>query len=356
MLESKEFRELLIADIALVRGVASARDVAAALQRYWEERDHRAASLADELAHIARVDRDALTPVEDEVDRLISSAGGNAEKAFTRQGGLDRSIHVALSQRSAGASRSLTDVGAAVRAPLRTVTQDHYIDFLQAGEGGMGVVYATYDTELNRLVALKMVRPDGGVGDLDALPTMPADAALPPEGSPERRAYEELEARFLQEAWVTGGMEHPGVVPVHELGRTECGIPYYTMRFLRGQRTLKDAIEERRGEPIERRLELLEPFLRVCDTLAYAHAKGVLHRDLKPEHVVLGQYGEVVVIDWGLARLEGRADVTGSMWQERVLELREGGRPADPGRRDGHARLHVTGGGSREDRRDRCPE
>ncbi len=134
--------------------------------------------------------------------------------------------------------------------------------------------------------------------------------------------FEQLKARLVQEAWVTGGLEHPGIVPVYEIGQTPTGIPYYTMRYVRGERTLADAIREKRGETFEQRLDLLEAFLKVCDTLRYAHDKGVVHRDLKPANVALGNYGEVVLLDWGLARLGGNEDVASSAWQQQVEVMR----------------------------------
>ena len=89
-----------------------------------------------------------------------------------------------------------------------------------------------------------------------------------------------------------------------------------------GERTLADAIREKKGAPFEERLALLEPFLKICDTLRYAHDRGVVHRDLKPTNVALGQYGEVVLLDWGLARLGGTEDVASSAWRDRVEEMR----------------------------------
>jgi len=176
--------------------------------------------------------------------------------------------------------------------PLRPVPRHRYVDFEIAGAGAMGLVYSAHDTELRRNVAFKIVRPDD-------TPASPLEASAPALDA----RFEELSARFLREAWVTGGMEHPGIVPVYELGRTEGGVPYYTMRFVPGQRTLATAIGELEAKPFEQRLTLLEPFLKLCDAVSYAHARGVIHRDLKPANVALGEFGEVVLLDWGLAKL-----------------------------------------------------
>ncbi len=158
--------------------------------------------------------------------------------------------------------------------------------------GGLGEVYVARDGELNREVALKQIK--GGYAD-----------------HPESRS------RFLLEAEVTGGLEHPGVVPVYGLGHYPDGRPFYAMRFIRGD-SLKQAIEKFHRadvqpgrDPGERALalrQLLRRFVDVCNTIAYAHSRGVLHRDLKPGNVMLGPYGETLVVDWGLAKPIGRPE------------------------------------------------
>jgi serine/threonine-protein kinase len=160
--------------------------------------------------------------------------------------------------------------------------------------GGIGRVWLAHDASLGRDVALKELRP-------------------------ERTAQPAIWARFLREAQVTGQLEHPGIVPVYELGRGPADqAPFYTMRFVRG-RTLAQAAQAyhaRRGrgqvDPLELR-ELLTAFVGVCNAVAYAHSRGVLHRDLKPQNVVLGDYGEVIVLDWGLAKVAGEAEAEGAM-------------------------------------------
>ncbi|HVS39886.1 MAG TPA: serine/threonine-protein kinase [Gemmataceae bacterium] len=155
--------------------------------------------------------------------------------------------------------------------------------------GGIGRVWLAHDATLGRDVALKELRP-------------------------ERAGNPAVWARFLKEAQVTGQLEHPSIVPIYELGRRpETQQPFYTMRFVRG-RTLAEAsaaYHRRRAvgeaKPLELR-DLLTAFVGVCNAAAYAHSRGVLHRDLKPQNVVLGDYGEVMVLDWGLARLTDRPD------------------------------------------------
>jgi serine/threonine-protein kinase len=155
--------------------------------------------------------------------------------------------------------------------------------------GGIGRVWLAHDDALGRDIALKELRP-------------------------ERAGQPAVTARFLQEARITGQLEHPGVVPIYEVGRRpDDQQPFYTMRFVRG-RTLAEAAaayhtRRARGEagPLELRA-LLGAFVGVCNAVAYAHSRGVLHRDLKPQNVVLGDFGEVIVLDWGLARLLGQPD------------------------------------------------
>ncbi|HLJ95730.1 MAG TPA: serine/threonine-protein kinase [Gemmataceae bacterium] len=151
--------------------------------------------------------------------------------------------------------------------------------------GGLGEVFLAYDAELQREVALKRIRP-GRVHDLES-----------------RR-------RFLREAQITSRLEHPGIVPVHGLLHDQDGQPCYAMRFIQGE-TLQQAIDrfhenDTRGRnPGERSLalrQLLARFLAVCNTMAYAHSRGVLHRDIKPANIMLGKYGETLLVDWGLAK------------------------------------------------------
>ena len=156
--------------------------------------------------------------------------------------------------------------------------------------GGLGEVFVARDARLNREVALKLV--------------------LQSPGEPQGKV------RFLLEAEITGGLEHPGIVPVYALGETADGRPFYAMRLVRGE-TLKDRIRKfHAGGSIRRQSlefhQLLNHFERVCDVVAYAHSRGVLHRDLKPSNVMLGKFGETLVVDWGLAKPIERTTATPS--------------------------------------------
>jgi len=138
-----------------------------------------------------------------------------------------------------------------------------------AGAGGMGTVYAVLDTELGRRVALKVL-----------------DVQDP-----------EVEARLRQEAQVLAQLEHPGIVPVHDVGRLGDGRAFYTMKLVQGERLDRYAARDL-SLP-----SLLRVFLRIAEAVAFAHARGVVHRDLKPQNVMIGPFGEVLVLDWGLAKV-----------------------------------------------------
>jgi PAS domain S-box-containing protein len=155
--------------------------------------------------------------------------------------------------------------------------------------GGIGRIWLARDADLGRDVALKELRP-------------------------ERADDTSLWSRFLKEAKITGQLEHPGIVPVYELARRpENQQPFYTMQFVKG-RTLTEAAKgyhRKRATGHADSLEflaLLTAFVTVCNTIAYAHARGVIHRDLKGQNVVLGDFGEVIVLDWGLAKLVDRPE------------------------------------------------
>ncbi len=141
----------------------------------------------------------------------------------------------------------------------------------EVGRGGMGTVYLVHDTALNRDVALKVLVAEG------------ADAAFL--------------GRLRREAAVLAGLEHPGIVPVHDVGTLPDGRLYYTMKFIAGER-LDRWLAAGRGTA-----EKLRVFLKVCDPVAFAHARGVVHRDLKPQNIMLGSFGEVLVLDWGIAKV-----------------------------------------------------
>ena len=168
------------------------------------------------------------------------------------------------------------------RAPRYRISEE-------IGRGGMGTVYRVWDRDLRRSLAMKVLLSDPTVGS-------------------ESRDPHAL-GRFLQEAQVTGQLDHPGIVPVHELGLDENGRAFFTMSLIRGQ-NLQKIIEQVHDKDHEREEDwnltrALGVVLRVCEAVAFAHDKGVVHRDLKPTNVMVGRFGETYVMDWGLARVVG---------------------------------------------------
>jgi serine/threonine-protein kinase len=172
-------------------------------------------------------------------------------------------------------------------------TGERYEDLGLLGTGGMGEVRRVRDRDLGRTMAMKIIRSD-------------------------RMQRPKVLARFIQEAQCSAQLQHPGIVPVHELGRLPDGRFYFTMREVKG-RTLSEVIAEVHGASKADRWQagatgwtfrgLVDAFHRVCEAVAYAHSRGVVHRDLKPDNIMVGGHGEVLVVDWGLAKVVGRADL-----------------------------------------------
>ncbi len=176
--------------------------------------------------------------------------------------------------------RALDRLRAGAAAPDLTGTGYRLIGAV--ARGGMGVVYAAEDVQLERRVALKVLDLPDASGTLTE--------------------------RLVREARVLARLEHPGIVPVHDVGRLADGRVYYTMKFVEGRRL------DGHMKGVDSVPDRLRIFLRICEAVAFAHARGVLHRDLKPTNVMVGPFGEVLVMDWGLAKL-----------------LREAGEAADQG-------------------------
>jgi len=174
------------------------------------------------------------------------------------------------------------------------VVADRYERRHPLGSGGMGEVWRVFDRTLRRTVALKVIR--------------------------SQLTARELLARFEEEAQVTAQLQHPGIIPVHDYGQLDDGRVWFTMKEVQG-RTLEDLLQEvhrawRLGRDATESgftfRRMLEGFLRVVETMAYSHSRGVVHRDLKPSNIMFGPYGEVLVLDWGLAKLVGSVEAVGS--------------------------------------------
>jgi serine/threonine protein kinase len=157
----------------------------------------------------------------------------------------------------------------AADSPDLSGTRYRLVDKL--GQGGMGGVFRVEDNALERQIAMKVI----SVAD--------------PEG--------DWSTRLSQEARIIAKLEHPGIVPVHDAGVLPDGRPYYTMKLVQGRRL------DEHVATVQNASDRLRIFLRICDAVAFAHANGVLHRDLKPGNVMVGPFGEVLVMDWGLSKL-----------------------------------------------------
>ena len=183
----------------------------------------------------------------------------------------------------------------------------------ELARGGMGAIILARDKAIQRELAVKVMRPQ--IAD-----------------------SEEHRLRFLEEAQVTGQLEHPNIVPIHELGKDADGNLYFTMKLVKGKslgeilKEMKSVGEREYGSmgdeeterPADARApthphthtptlpDLLGVFLKVCDGIAFAHSKGVIHRDLKPDNIMVGEFGEVQIMDWGLAKVGGGSEERGA--------------------------------------------
>jgi serine/threonine-protein kinase len=229
--------------------------------------------------------------LNDLVDQNVSLGGqeaGGATLGSTCAAPFDSSLDVRAALSLSRTTSVLEDVKANTAGPqdAKSLPADvRYRVLRPHAKGGLGEVFVAEDTELHREVALKEIRPQHA----NNLATR---------------------QRFIQEAEITGGLEHPGIVPIYGLGTHSDGRPFYAMRLIKGD-NFRDAIDRFHAadQPSrsvsDRRLALrglLRRFIDVCNAMAYAHSRGVLHRDLKPANVMLGAYGETLIVDWGLAK------------------------------------------------------
>lgn len=191
-------------------------------------------------------------------------------------------------------------------ARLLSEARGRYRHISQQGSGGMGRVLLVHDNSVGRDVALKELMSD------------PLSGGAGPD-TPVREAARHA-SRFLQEALITARLEHPNIVPVYEVGKRASGQLFYTMRLVRGS-TLGEAIA--RCGSLAERLKLLPHFRDLCHAIAYAHSRGVIHRDIKPHNVMIGMFGETVVLDWGIAKVKGQDDVFASSISSMPHDIRE---------------------------------
>jgi serine/threonine-protein kinase len=197
------------------------------------------------------------------------------------------------------------DLTAGTRADALPGRLGRYELLEEIGRGGMGAVLRGHDPDLRRDLAVKVLLP-------------------------EQQHNPEVLSRFTEEAQIGGQLQHPGIVPVYEVGRSPGQQPYFTMKLVRG-RTLAAHLRER-SDPGQDLARFEQIFEQVCQTIAYAHSQGVIHRDLKPSNIMVGAFGEVQVMDWGLAKVLNRADTTPPASPLRTWRSEGGSDKTEPGR------------------------
>jgi eukaryotic-like serine/threonine-protein kinase len=293
-------RHLLFGLLSLQVGLIDQAQLVAAFHAWTRA---KARPLADHLQALGHLDAEQRGLVEALVAQHLKKHYGDAEKSLAAVG-VETSIRRSLAA-VADPEINSTLVGlvfdpdgdadldrtASYAVGAATGSGQRFRVLRPHAQGGLGAVFVARDEELHREVALKQIL--------------------------NRHADDpESQARFLVEAEITGKLEHPGVIPVYGLGHDPSGRPFYAMRLVKGE-SLKEAVarfHRAKGpgrDPRERALalrRLLGRFIAVCNTIAYAHSRGVIHRDLKPGNVLLGPFGETLVIDWGLAKVVGRPE------------------------------------------------
>ncbi len=278
---SKEEQDVALAAALLETGALSERQLGAALSQ-WSI--HGDVPLAEHLEKSGVVKGPQIEKLRLHASRRSQESRQNAPQdsasaAPSLSGALNRMDASGRVARLLGLSAA-----AGSNATADRTTESRYVLVRKLGQGGLGRVWLAYDSSLRRHVALKELT----------------------EGD---SATEATLRRFQNEAEITGKLEHPGIVPLYQLGHDAgTGGVFYTMRFL-GKSTLQNAIaeyHERREEGDDNPMilrELLTAFVSICQAVAHAHSRRVIHRDLKPENVVIDSFGQVIVIDWGLAKL-----------------------------------------------------
>ena len=259
-------------------------------------------TLADHLAARGALDAEGRSAVESVAALHLKRHGGDAERSLATIAVEPAVLALVTTLGDLGLTETVAQIGSGsgsigpkASAPVAEADDGRrFRDRRPHARGGLGAVFVAIDAELHREVALKQILEDR------------ADDPV------SRR-------RFVLEAEITGGLEHPGIVPVYGLGTDADGRPYYAMRFIRGD-SLKETVEQfhrdrcRERDPGRRSLglrKLLRRFLDVCNAIDYAHGRGVLHRDIKPANIILGRHGETLVVDWGLASAKGKAEPGG---------------------------------------------
>ena len=297
-------QNLLFGLLALHNSFISRADLVAATGVWLEDKSQQLADILVTRQSLSSEDRGL-------VENLV-------EKHLQRYG---NELHQAMANSLSSVQRDLEgfddpDINASLGALPKPDVSGRFDPTLKEGErfqalyshakGGLGEIYVAHDRQLDRNVALKMMQQQHARSQLSRI-------------------------RFELEAEVTGKLEHPGIVPVYSRGADDQGRPFYAMRFIRGS-TLKEEIDEfhrlfpdrwRSRESRIRLQGLLRRLIDICNAIEYAHHRGVLHRDLKPANIMLGKFGETMVVDWGLAKTAepiGK-DIESSAAEEPVVQL-----------------------------------
>ena len=283
-------RNLLYGVLAVQLGFVTRDQLIAATSRWVLNKEQPLGEVFIRQGMITRADGQIIDGV---VAKQLERNGSDARQSLhslAGVAGLEETLEL-LGDSTAPRSAEFDTIGSVANDPYVThargersvgESKNRYTILRVHQKGGLGCVSIALDEELNREIALKEI-----------LATH-AD-------------HEENRTRFIREAEITGALEHPGVVPVYSLGQFADGRPYYAMRFIRGI-NLQVAIEDfhsGKSPAAEEQLafrQLLSKIIDVCQALEYAHSRGVIHRDIKPGKIMLGDYGETLLVDWGLAK------------------------------------------------------
>ena len=258
-------------------------------------------------ALVERIRADEPGLASDLEDLLKARGAGPVSERLSRQYGSEVDPQISLGDAGEGDSDFTSDV--VERLAEHSPASGRYKLKGEIARGGQGAILRVWDEDLRRNLAMKVIL---GSADGSSTEAIRPDAVRATTPAVDSRTL----ARFLEEAQVTGQLDHPGIVPVHELGLDSQGGVYFTMRLVKGEHLGAILEKVRHGEGGWNRTRALGTLLKACEALAYAHDKGVIHRDLKPSNIMVGRFGEVYVMDWGLARVLGSDD-------GRDLRLRE---------------------------------
>jgi eukaryotic-like serine/threonine-protein kinase len=178
--------------------------------------------------------------------------------------------------------------------------------------GAIGKILIGLDSYIGREVAIKELLPSA----------VSSSNSSGVDGDQNLPAVDSANVRFLREARLAGQLQHPSIIPIYEIGKRKDGTIYYTMRHVKGK-NFSDTIME--AKTVHGRLKLIPHFLDLCNAISYAHSQGVVHRDIKPDNIMIGEFGETVVLDWGLAKMSSGEDLGGQKIAEEIRKLTQGG-------------------------------